>query len=283
MTNEIVHVPHQHAGPHLPAARTTDVLESWLSGRNPRTLEGYRRDLALFADWLGAGSPDAAVELFLSSGPAHANRLALTWRSSMTEGGLASATIARRLAALRSMVKVARLIGRVNWSLEVEGPRAEPRRDMRGPDLTDVRLLWRAASIGDGPRERRDRAVLALLFDLGLRRAELCGIDRADVEAGPAGPAAVWIRGEGRAEKGRLTLPGPTARALAAWLEVRGARPVGASARWGRWRARPTQRRERPADRAAAGGGRRAIETDPTARTETFGGDRGPGCREGHP
>jgi site-specific recombinase XerC len=56
---------------------------------------------------------------------------------------------------------------------------------MRGPDLTDIRLVWRAASTGDGPRPRRDRAILALLFDLGLWRSELCGIDLADVEPGP--------------------------------------------------------------------------------------------------
>jgi integrase/recombinase XerC len=61
-----------------------------------------------------------------------------------------------------------------------------------------------------------------MLFDLGLRRGELCGIDLADVEPGPAGPAAVWIRGKGRSEKERLTLPGPTAAALGAWLEARG-------------------------------------------------------------
>jgi hypothetical protein len=52
------------------------------------------------------------------------------------------------------MVKVARLIGRVNWNLDVESPRVETRRDMRGPDLADVRLLWRVAARGDGPRAR---------------------------------------------------------------------------------------------------------------------------------
>jgi integrase/recombinase XerC len=226
--NELVHVPQEpdpSNGPHLPAARTADVLEAWLSARNPNTLRGYRRDLAGFAGWLGAPSPEAAVELFLNFGQAAANRIALAWRSSLVERGLASATIARRLAALRSMCKVARLIGRVNWSLDVEGPRVEPRRDMRGPDLVDVRLVWRAAAACDGPRQRRDRCVLALLFDLGLRRAELCGIDLVDVESGPAGPAAVWIRGKGRSEKERLTLPGPTAAALGAWLEARGDRP----------------------------------------------------------
>jgi integrase/recombinase XerC len=227
MTTELVHVPQvaqPSSGPHLPAARTADVLESWLAARNPNTVQGYRRDLAGFARWLGAPTPEAAIELFLSSGQAAANRIALAWKSNLVERGLASATIARRLAALRSMVKVARLIGRVSWSLDVEVPRIEPRRDMRGPDLVDVRLVWRAAAAGDGPKERRDRCVLALLFDLGLRRAELCGIDLADVEPGPAGPVAVWIRGKGRSEKERLTLPGPTARALADWIELRGDR-----------------------------------------------------------
>jgi integrase/recombinase XerC len=155
MTTELVHVPQEtqpSSGPHLPAARTADVLESWLAARNPNTVHGYRRDLAGFAQWLGAPSPEAAVEMFLSSGQAAANRIALAWQSSMVECGLASATIARRLAALRSIVKVARMIGRVNWSLDVEGPRVEPRRDMRGPDLVDVRLVWRAAAAGNGPR-----------------------------------------------------------------------------------------------------------------------------------
>jgi integrase/recombinase XerC len=227
MPTELVRLDAAHPaeGPHLPAARTADVLEAWLAGRNPRTLEGYRRDLVQFAEWLGAPSADAAVEVFLSSGQAGANRIALAYRASLIERGLASATIARRLAALRSMVKVARLIGRVAWTLDVEGLRVEPRRDMRGPDLVDVRLLWRAAARGDGPRERRDRCVIALLFDLGLRRGELAALDWADVEPGPAGPAAVWIRGKGRSERQRLTLPVPTAAALAAWIEARGDRP----------------------------------------------------------
>ena len=74
---------------------------------------------------------------------------------------------------------------------------------MRGPDLLDVRLLWCAAiGAGTDSRARRDRAILARSFDLGLRRAELCNLDRTDIEAGPDGRlAAVWIRGKGRTEK----------------------------------------------------------------------------------
>ena len=56
-----------------------------------------------------------------------------------------------------------------------------------------------------------------------MRRAELCNLDRADVEAGPDGrPAAIWIRGKGRTEKERMTLPDQTAAALVEWIEARG-------------------------------------------------------------
>ncbi len=69
-TTELVPVPHDPAGPHPPRPRTDDVLESWLSARNPHTLRGYRRDLASFAEWLGAPSAESAVEMFLNSGQA---------------------------------------------------------------------------------------------------------------------------------------------------------------------------------------------------------------------
>jgi hypothetical protein len=80
----------------------------------------------------------------------------------MLESRLAGATIARRLAALRSMCTIARKVGRTNWTLEVDGRRVEPRRDMRRPDLLDVRLLWRAA-IGAGNDTRARIDVLLLI------------------------------------------------------------------------------------------------------------------------
>ncbi len=63
--------------------------------------------------------------------------MTMNYAAALIERGLAGATIARRLAALRSMCKVSRKIGRTNWSLDVEGPRVEARRDMRGPDLLE--------------------------------------------------------------------------------------------------------------------------------------------------
>ena len=230
MSAELVPLTHPVAA--LPAIGTPTVVDAWLRARNPNTLRGYLSDLERFREWLRAPSTAAAVEALLSTGQANANLLILNYVNAMKERGLAGATIARRLAALRSMCKVSRKIGRTNWSLDVEGPRVEARRDMRGPDLLDVRLLWRAAiGAGTDPRARRDRAILACLFDLGLRRAELCNLDRTDIEAGPepAGgvfrPVAIWIRGKGRTEKERMTLPDQTAAALVEWIEARGDEP----------------------------------------------------------
>jgi integrase/recombinase XerC len=207
------------------AVPPVDVLESWLQGKNQLTRRGYLSDLNDFAAWRTAESPEAALEQLLRMGPGRANQLVIAYRADMKERrDLSSSTINRRLAALRSMVKVGRTIGVVNWSLDVQNVKSEERRHMSGPGLADLQLMNRkAAARGDGKLARRDRAILALLFDLGLRRAELCGLDLADVERSEnALPAAVWIIGKGHREKQRLTMPEPTGRALAAWLEVRG-------------------------------------------------------------
>jgi integrase/recombinase XerC len=226
MSGDLVLIPVHTAG-DLPAIGTPTVIEAWLRARTPNTLRGYQSDLKNFGEWLGAPSTAAAVETLLSSGQAKANLIVMNYQAALVERGLADSTIARRMAALRSMVKIARKIGRTVWSLDVEGPRVEARRDMRGPDLLDVRLLWRAAvGAGDNTRARRNRAILACLFDLGLRRAELCNLDQADVEAGLDGcPAALWTRGNGHTEKLRVTLPDQTATALVEWVWSRGDGP----------------------------------------------------------
>src|SRR5262245_24777865 len=86
-----------------------------------------------------------------------------------------------------------------------------------------------------------------LLFDLGLRRAEVCRLDvedldtdgaalgllgagraevcRLDVEDLDQDGAALWILGRGRSQKERLPLPRPTRAALASWLALRGTEP----------------------------------------------------------
>ena len=115
----------------LPAIGTPDVVNTWLRARNPNTLRGYLSDLNTFREWLGATSTAAAVEALLSAGQGSANLMTMNYAAALIERGLAGATIARRLAALRSMCKVSRKIGRTNLESRRRGTpgRGAPRHE----------------------------------------------------------------------------------------------------------------------------------------------------------
>ena len=73
-----------------------------------------------------------------------------------------------------------------------------------------------------GPKGTRDRAIVRCLFDLGLRRGEVCSLD---VEHFDAKAGTLAILGKGRAQRETLTLAPTTKAALVAWLSLRGATP----------------------------------------------------------
>ena len=68
----------------------------------------------------------------------------------------------------------------------------------------------------------RDRAALRLLYDLGLRRSEVVGLDVGDFDL-DAG--TISVVGKGHTQTTKLTLPGPTKEAIRQWLEARGTEP----------------------------------------------------------
>jgi integrase/recombinase XerC len=215
-------VPARDAGP-LDGTMAQRLLAAFLSGRSPATLRGYQNDLDDFARFTGAESADTAAALLLSRGAGGGNETGLLYRAHLQGRKLSPATINRRLAALRSLSKLARTLGLVGWALDVPGLRAEAYRDTRGPGTGGYRKLLARLEGRADPRSVRDRAIVRLLYDLGLRRAEVCRLDLADYD--PAG-AALRVLGKGRLEKVRLTLPSATSAAIAGWLTVR---PVGES------------------------------------------------------
>ncbi len=214
----LVPVPTTAAVP----APAVDLVSAFLSGRSAQTLRAYRSDLESFRAWLGVATVDAAARALLSRNHGEANRLALAYRAHLIESGLAPNTINRKLAGLRSLAKLARCLGWVPWGLEVPGVRSENYRDTAGPGAAGVRKLLGQLDGRAGPQAVRDRCIVRLAYDLGLRRAEITRLDLADVDLAAG---VVWVLGKGRSEKAKLTLPDPTAAALRAWLEVRGREP----------------------------------------------------------
>src|SRR5207253_11153764 len=111
---------------------------------------------------------DQAAAFLLARGAGEANHLALTYKAHLLERKLTAATINRRLAALRSMVKLARTLGMISWTLEVESMKAEAYRDTRGPGRGGIMALLDALAGRTDAKGIRDRAILRCLFDLGL-------------------------------------------------------------------------------------------------------------------
>jgi integrase/recombinase XerC len=198
------------------------VLEARTAGRNARTLTAYSGDLAAFAAWSGAPDAPSTLRALLAHGHGEANGAALLYRAAMTDAGLAPATINRRLAALRSVVKLARQLGVIAWALDVSGVKAERRRDVRGPDVAGFRRLLDVLAGRDNEKARRDRAILRLLYDVALRRSELVGLDLADVDLEAA---ELRVIRKGKRERQALTLPPETVAALRDWIAARGAEP----------------------------------------------------------
>lgn len=197
-------------------AKQEEMTSLFLESHGPSTMAAYRRDLANFATFVQKDLEDAIAHLLtLSAG--EANGLALAYRTHLRQAKLSPATINRRLAALRSLTKLARLVGKTTWALEVPNLPSEAYRDTRGPGRVAVQALLTAAE--GAPR---DYAVLRLLYDLGLRRAEVCSLDLADLELARA---TLFVQGKGRLEKSPLELPQPTVLALSDWLVVRGSVP----------------------------------------------------------
>jgi len=208
---------------HKPGAltpeRTLSIVESFLAGRTPRTLEAYRQDLQDFARFIGAENLDAAARLLLSRGRGPANETAHSYRADLLARGLSPSTVNRRLAALRSLVKVSRLFGLSDFSLEVESVKSQGYRDTKGPGRDGVRLLLNEISRKEDKKAKRDLALVRLLYDLGLRRGEAVALDLEDVDL-KAG--TVSIMGKGRTERESLTLPDPTKASLEGWISTRG-------------------------------------------------------------
>jgi len=207
---------------NLPSSQASRLVEAFLGGRKRTTLAAYRQDLEAFTVWTGAGTLDAAAQLLLGRGNGEANALGLAYRAHLLELGLAPATVNRRLAALRSLVTLGRVLGLVSWGLDVEGVRSQAYRDTRGPGLEGVRDLVELTRQRVDRKGLRDQALLRVLWDLALRRGEVVALDLEDLDL-QAGTLAV--QGKGKWEKSRLTLPKPTRQALAAWVEARGREP----------------------------------------------------------
>jgi len=194
-------------------------VNAFLSGRNTRTIQAYRQDLEDFRIFTKTENVNDAARLLLSQGQGDANVTTLAYKTSLLERNLSAATVNRRLATLRSMVKLSRTLGLVSWALDIENVKARPYRDTKGPGVEAFRRIFTTLNERIDKKAKRDRAILRLLFDLGLRRGEIVALNISDLDLETS---TLSVRSKGQSEKETLSLPAPTKEALRSWLDGRG-------------------------------------------------------------
>jgi integrase/recombinase XerC len=210
------------SGLALPGTITFRLVDAFLADKEETSRRGYFGDLGMFAEFTGHADAEAAAQSFilLANGPA--NAVLLAWKADMLDRGLSAATVNRRLACVRSLVKRARQLGMTTLCVDVEGLRRQPYRDTRGPGVANAARMLSTVAARPGARGARDVALLALAIDCGLRRSEILGLDVAHVDLAEG---LVWILGKARRDRESITLPEPTRAALARWIEHRGDHP----------------------------------------------------------
>jgi site-specific recombinase XerD len=186
----------------------TDYLDRLAGerGLSPHTVDAYRRDLCQFfefCDRYGHGEVDdvdrQTVRRFMAQ---------------LASRGYARRSAARKASAVRAFFTDAARRGlvTVNPAAGVASPkrhRSLPRAVPATPlaDLLD-------ALDGDEPVDRRDRALLELLYGTGMRVSELASLTVADVD----GVDLIRVRGKGNKER-IVPLAGQARRALDRYLE----------------------------------------------------------------
>ncbi|AFY96857.1 tyrosine-type recombinase/integrase [Chamaesiphon minutus] len=161
----------------------------------------------------------ATIESFLRLPEREAIGHVLNYRGQLLTAGLAAATVNARLAALRSFVIHAYKRKLCNFRLDdIKSVKAQSYKDTRGISIELFQQLIdeidRSTSMG-----RRDYAMLRLLWDNALRRAEVCGLDRVDFHPGEA---RLYLKGKGRIDKEPIDLAAATVEAISDWLASMG-------------------------------------------------------------
>ena len=192
--------------------KTDQAIERFLgaAGISAGTRRGYATDLREFALWFGPSRQLDEVDV----------RVLTDWVAELGRarpgGKLAAATIGRKLAAVRSLVRFS--LGPEHVPNAILAPR-RPRRLPDAPKQHEVEELIKAINV-DGPLGLRNGALVELVYSCGLRAAEAVGLDLGDVDFEQE---RVHVR-EGKGGKDRIIPLGEEAALLVARY-LRDARP----------------------------------------------------------
>ena len=180
---------------------------------SPHTLRAYQREIGNFAAYLveqrGADVEMHSIDHLQIRG----------YLGELYERGLAKASVARSLAAIRSWFQWMARAGHVsmNPAALVATPKL-PKHLPRVPSIEQMNhLVETAASEEVAAWPERDRVIFELLYGCGIRNAELVGLNLTDVHWARE---VILVRGKGRKQR-YVPLGDAAADAIRAYLPSR--------------------------------------------------------------
>jgi integrase/recombinase XerC len=180
-----------------------------LRARNasPHTINAYRQDLAGFAAHVGEACWEDIDHVRIRG-----------FLSRLYERGLSKTSVARSLAAVRSLYRWLAREGVVvqNPAKLVATPRL-PKKLPRVPTIEEMNTVLEGELPEAAAFPERDRLLLELLYGCGIRNSELVGINLEDVHVQNE---AILVRGKGKKER-YVPFNPAVASALQAYLPAR--------------------------------------------------------------
>ena len=182
-------------------------------GRSAHTVRAYRGDVGAMLDFAGITTSAQVADIDLP--------LLRAWLAGYARAGGARASLARRASAARAFTSWATgrgLIVGVDPGVRLSVPRGGQHLPevLRAGQMATVLDDARTAGDDDDPVAVRDAAILELLYASGIRVAELCGLNLADLDQEQR-----LVRVIGKGDKQRSVPFGvPAATALDRWLTI---------------------------------------------------------------
>jgi integrase/recombinase XerC len=175
--------------------------------RSAHTIKAYANDLEMFASYIARrdwkGIDHIRIRGFLSH---------------LYERGLSKASVARSLAAVRSLYRWLAREGIVvqNPALLVSTPKL-PKKLPRVPTIEEMNSVFSGNLPESSSFPEREQLMLELLYGCGIRNSELIGINIEDVSTANE---AILIRGKGKKER-YVPFGNSASNALSTYLPAR--------------------------------------------------------------
>ncbi len=185
------------------------LMQLQREGRSVHTLRAYRHDLSRF------------IQHYLDLGKVTSAQIRSYLRG-LQDAGASTATVSRVLATLKAVFRYLMENEKVseNPTQRVRFPRMAP---VRLPEVLTVDEVDRLLDVVVSNRRQsvRDKAILFLLYNTGVRAGELVGLNLKDVVLKLRGEGEIRVLGKGQRERW-IPLNRPLQNILREYLRLRG-------------------------------------------------------------